>query len=320
MNSPVENILVLDSSQILQNLKARGNPSWTQYYAFYSSWFGGIVKDPGPWLMVPMDDHLVHRGDGVFEALKSRNRKVYLLEAHLQRLAASSAAIGIPLPHSIEDLSRIILKTLKVADQGDSLIRVFLSRGPGGFTTNPYDSLGAQFYVAITKLQPPSTEKYENGVKVGRSQIPVKEEWMARVKSCNYLPNVLMKKESVDRKLDFTVSFDEQGFLAESSTENIVIVDSAGVLTHPPLERILRGTTMIRVFELANQAGIKTAVRKISEKDVLSAQEVFMTGTTLDVLPVVEYEGKPIAHGKVGPIARQLKKLLEDDMKSGKDF
>ena len=320
MKQPTENIRILESHQILQNLNERANPFWSQYYALYSSWFGGIIKDPGPWLMVPMDDHLVHRGDGVFEALKSRNRKVYLLDAHLQRLAVSAASLGIALPNSLEKMEQIILQTLKAADQPETLIRVFLSRGPGGFTTNPYDSLGAQLYIVITRLQPPAVEKYERGVRTGRSQFPVKEGWMAQVKSCNYLLNVLMKKESVDRKLDFTVSFDADGFLAESSTENMIIVDAQGILAHPPLERILKGTTMMRVFELAAKAGIKTAVRKISEKDIFSAKEVLMTGTTLDVLPVAEYEGRAIADGKVGPLARQLKQLVEEDMTNGREF
>lgn len=318
---PMENeILILDSVQVLKNLQAKKNPFWNQYYAFYSSWQGGILKDPGPLLMVPMDDHMVHRGDGVFEALKARGRKVFLLDAHLQRLQISADRIGLGLPHTLGGLKQIILQTLKVADENEVLIRVFVSRGPGGFTANPYDSMGSQLYVVITKLSVPAVEKYEQGAQIGRSQIPVKEGWMAQVKSCNYLPNVLMKKESVDRKLDFTVAFDSHGFLAESATENLMIVDSLGVLTWPPLDKILRGTTMIRVSELAAQVGIKIATRKISEDEILSAKEVLLTGTTLDVLPVVSYEGRKIAGGKVGPIASQLKNLLEEDMKLGTEF
>ena len=311
---------VLDSQQVWQNLNSNKNPFWDQYYAFFSTWHGGIIKDPGALMLLPMDDHVVHRGDGVFEALKTRGRKIYLLEPHLDRLKASADKIGLPLPMSLKEIAQTIVQTLKVADQSETLVRVFLTRGPGGFTANPYDALASQLYVIVTKLSPPPFEKYINGIKIGKSLIPVKEGFMAQIKSCNYLPNVLMKKESVDRSLDFTVGFDAQGFLAESSTENIMIIDAEGALTHPQLDKILKGTTMTRCFELAKKAGLNTAVKPISEKDLLSAREVIMSGTTFDILPVVSYEAQPIGDGKVGSEAKKLLDLLEDDMKSGTPF
>src|SRR5690606_25817987 len=91
------------------------------------------------------------------------------------------------------------------------------------------------------------------GARVGKSQVPPKEPWLAKVKTCNYLPNVMMKKESVDRSLDFTVGVDAQGFLTEGSTENIVIVDQGNNLVRPELRQILKGTTMMRTFELAQE-------------------------------------------------------------------
>ncbi len=313
----MKNMTLLDSSQILKTLNEKQNPFWSQYHAFYSSWYDGVLKKPGPLLLLPFDDHMVHRGDGVFEALKSVDRRVFMMKPHLERLARSAQKISLPLRFSIEEMSEIILQTLKVADVEKTLIRVFLSRGPGGFTTNPYDSAQSQFYVVITDLKPLPAEKYSNGVSIGKSAIPVKESWMAQVKSCNYLPNVMMKKESVDRGLDFTVGFDQEGFLAESSTENIVIVDRNGILTHPPLDGILKGTTMTRCFELAKTLNIPTEIRKIAEQDILQAQEVLMVGTTLDALPVTQYEGQKINQGKVGEIAKMLKSELEKDMKSG---
>jgi 4-amino-4-deoxychorismate lyase len=313
------NIPLLDSQKILENLKSKRNPFWAQYHAYYSTWLGGITKDPA-LMLLPMDDHIVHRGDGVFEAIKTVERHLFLIDEHLARLAKSAASIGLKLPFEISEIRDIVLQTLKVADQPTVLIRLFVSRGPGGYTTNPYDSVASQLYITITDLRTPKAELYENGVKVGRSQIPVKESWMATVKSCNYLPNVMMKKESVDRGLDFTVGFDGQGFLAESSTENIAIVDQNGMLVHPNFDNILRGTTMVRVFELARAAGIKTDQRNLTESELLSAQEVMMIGTTLDVLPVTSFEGKPVGGGAVGPMSRHLRQLLIPEFSRGPRF
>ena len=319
MSDQLKTIPELDSQEILNRLRAKQNPFWPQYHAFFSTWLGGITKDPA-LMMLPMDDHMVHRGDGVFEAMKSVNRKVFLMQPHLSRLEASAARIGIPLPFSIERIQEIIRETLQASGQDNALIRLFVSRGPGGFTTNPYDSVGSQLYIAITDLRAPKPESYKFGVKIGRSHVPVKDPWMAQVKSCNYLPNVMMKKESLDRKLDFTIGIDSKGFIAESSTENIAIVDEKGVLTHPQFDNILKGTTMVRTFELAQKAGLPTAVRNFSEEEIKRAREVLMIGTTLDVLPVTEYEGQKIGSGEVGPFARQLFELVHQDFKSGVSY
>ncbi len=320
MTSATLKIPVLSPDQALKKMQAHHSKAWPTYYSFYSSWFGGIIKDPGPFLVLPLDDHMVHRGDGVFEALKAVDRKIYLLEAHLKRLKSSAEKIGIVFPHSAEYLEKIVIETLQVANQASCLVRIFLSRGPGSFTANPYDSTESQLYVVVTQLNPPAPEKYQSGVKIGRSLIAVKEGLMPQIKSCNYLPNVLMKKESVDRKLDFTVSFDSDNHVAESATENLVIVDAQGILTHPLFAKILMGTTMIRAFELASKAGTKTAIRAISEKDILSAREVLMMGTTLDILPVTSYESHRISDGKVGPVANSLNALLKIDRQHGRSF
>lgn len=307
---------ILDEKQVFANLNSQKNPFFSQYFAFYSSWFGGVIKNPS-MMLLPIDDHMVHRGDGVFEAMKAINGAVYLLEEHMQRLMTSASKIGITPQFSEKEMKEIILKTLHVAAQKNALIRVYLSRGPGNFSPNPYDSVGSQFYVVITELKSPSHEKYQNGVKIGRSLIPVKDSWMATVKSCNYLPNVMMKKESVDRKLDFVIGFDENGFVSEGPTENLVIVDKNGIIVHPELEFILKGTTMTRACELARENKMHAEIRSISFEDLKNAKEVMMMGTTLDVLPVVEFEGQKIADGKVGPIAQKLNELIHKDMTSG---
>ena len=313
-------IAIMSSVEAQQKFLEKKHPAQAAYAAMYSSWLGGIVKDP-TLMLVPVDDHLVHRGDGVFEALKCMHKRIYLLDEHLDRLQSSAQKIALALPMSRADLKEIILETVRASGLSEAVLRLYLSRGPGTFSPNPYDSVGSQIYLIVTALKALPEEKYQNGVRVGRSQVPPKEKWLAQIKTCNYLPNVMMKKESVDRKLDFTVGFDESGHLTESSTENMILVTSEGVLVHPKLDQILSGTTMNRVFALAQplvgQEIRKIEVRPLSEEEILSAREVMMAGTTLDILPVTEYENKKIADGKVGPVAKKLLNLLREDIRSG---
>lgn len=314
-------VVVLSPEQIQKKLLERSYAAQKSYLAMYSTWWGGIVKEPG-LMVIPIDDHQVHRGDAVFEAIKVIDGKAFLFNEHLERLQASASQLGLALPMSLEEMRGIISETVKAAGVREAILRLFVSRGPGGFTTNPYDSVGAQFYLVVTHFAPVANEKYLSGVKVGRSHVAPKEPWFARIKSCNYLPNVMMKKESVDRKLDFTIGIDPQGFLTEGSTENIVLVDKNDILVRPKLHQILKGTTMMRTFELAEeliQEGLLSAIseRDLSEQDVMQAKEVMMIGTTLDVLPVTEYEGQKIGQGTQGPVAARLLQLLREDIKKG---
>jgi branched-chain amino acid aminotransferase len=291
----------------------------------YSSLYQGLVDD-SRWMMLPIDDHMVHRGDGVFEAIKVTNGNAYLFNEHMARLETSAQKLGIPLYQSLEAMKMLVAQTvayaLQKSKQNQALLRIFLSRGPGSFSTNPYETTGSQFYVIATKLIPVSEEKYQKGVTVRRSQIPVKPSWLATVKSCNYLPNVMLKKEALDFKVDFTVAYDPNSFLAESSTENMVIVSKDGHLLKPKGDFILRGCTMTRVFELATKLlGVEKTLkgidsRDISEVEVREAREIMMLGTTLDVLPVTQYENKPVGDGKPGPIAQSLLKMLLKDQRS----
>ncbi len=305
---------ILTESQLVKRISS--SDLRRPYFAMYSSLWGGIVTDP-KWMLLPIDDHMVHRGDGVFEAIKFVGGRPYLLEAHLERLLSSAERIGMKPFGDLSQLKVIVEATVAASQRSDGLLRIFMSRGPGSFSVSPYDTEGTQFFVIVTALTPPSAEKYIEGVSVGRSSIGVKDSWMAQVKSCNYLPNVMMKKEAVDRGFDFVVAFDQQGFVAESATENIIFVSKEGYLVKPKLDQILRGTTMTRVFELAQQLfqqGLLKGVesRNADFEELTKAKEIMMLGTTLDVLPVVRLEGHRIGQG-VGPVAKELLRLLRQD-------
>ncbi|PIU32795.1 MAG: peptidase, partial [Syntrophobacteraceae bacterium CG07_land_8_20_14_0_80_61_8] len=168
----------------------------------------------------------------------------------------------------------------------------------------------------------PPAERYLKGATLATSRIPVKKSYFANVKSCNYLPNVMMHKEALDSGVDFTVSVDEQGHLAEGSTANIALVTTERVLLTPRFERILQGTTVSRVLELAETLVAEGELAKLAQADITPQQayqaaEILMCGTTLDTMPVVTYDGHAIGDGQPGPICRRLRDLLREDQQHG---
>lgn len=286
--------------------------------AFYSSVVDGIVTDPA-MMVVPVDDHLVHRGDGVFESLKCIDGVVYNLNAHLDRLEHSRRGINLECPWTREEIMELMAATLRESGRPCSLVRLLLSRGGGTMGVDPYACDRPELYIAVYDL-PVSWLREDRGTaSAGLSRIPIKTAFFATIKSCNYLPNVLMKKEAVDRGLDYVISLDEHGKLGESATENFAIVTPDRRLISPPPERVLAGTTLQRVIALAQELVDRGLLQfagyaQVAPGDVEQASEMFMIGTTRDVLPVTQWEGRPIGDGCSGTVYRELLRLLREDM------
>ncbi|MFH0909649.1 MAG: aminotransferase class IV [bacterium] len=312
------NIRHLTRSQFFDALPAPN----AEYLAMYSSACDGIVTDPS-LMVVPADDHLVHRGDGVFETIKCIDGLIYCLTAHLDRLVFSAGNVGLVSPWSHDELADVIVQTIRAGGKRDCLVRILLSRGPGSLGVNPYDCPKPGLYVVVHKLKPSFMETHPGGARVITSKIPVKPGFFANIKSCNYLPNVLMKKEAADTGVDFSVSFDEKGFLGEGATENAGIVTRDGNLLVPTTDRILSGTTMFRAIDLARflvDKGLLKSVGSsaISRDMIVSAAEVLIFGTTPDVTAVVEFDGKPIGSGRPGPVSLELNRLIINDIRTNK--
>lgn len=289
-------------------------------FAMYSSWFDGIAIDPA-LMVIPADDHIVHRGDGVFDALKCVNGHLYRMDAHLKRLASSAAAIRLSLPMPMNRVAQLLVETVRAGGATDCLARVFISRGPGSFTAKPWDCPAPHLYIVATSLPPPFMETHPSGAKLHLCGIPAKHPFFAVIKSCNYLQNALMEQEARDAGADFGVGVDSNGFLTEGATENIGVVTPDGRLAFPKLDSILMGTTMIRVGELAaeliRKGALKSVVFEDLHKDVLAeASEVLICGTTIDVAPVAEIDGRKVKDGRPGPVWRELYALLKDDIRN----
>ena len=313
----------LSPQDVFDDLQWMRKEHQREYLAMYSSWFGGVLRDP-PFMLLPMDDHLVHRGDGVFEAVKLVPGGIYLLERHLDRLQRSADMISLPWPVNRKELKNIILETVRAAETDWGCVRLFISRGPGDFSPSPGGSIGSQLYIVVTTLSSPSSTAMEQGCSLYTSNLPVKPGPLAKVKSCSYLSSVLMVQEAMDRGVDFTISRDEEGRLGEGATDSFGIITQQEEFVVPSSPHLLDGTSVARAMELAQgfvpDGGLRAVEeRRLYAEDFMAAKEILVFATTLDVLPVVEFDGQRIGDGQPGPWSRCFFELLQRDMEPGSE-
>lgn len=318
------NLKTVTKENVFQSMAREKKPWQGDYLAMYSSQWQGMVTDPD-LMTVPIDDHLVHRGDGVFDVMRCVEGSIYQMEAHLSRLEKSAKAISLSLPPDYGQIREIIKTLILAGGEKNCIIRVILSRGPGGFSTNPFESPSSQIYINVIRYRRPSKTFYRKGVSLVTSRIPIKKSFFATIKSCNYLPNVLMKMEAINAGSQYAIGLDEESFLAEGSTENISVLSSDGILRLPGFEKTLAGITAKRLFELAEtliQEEKLQSVRfdRIPLEEAYHASEILLTGTSINILPVARFDGKPVGQGRPGPLYQSLSRLLDRDMRENRDL
>lgn len=314
--------------RILSREEVFSKPTWRfsvevpSYFAMYSSLFGGIVKDPA-LMVIPVDDHMVHRGDGVFEAMKCVRGAIYNLDAHLLRLQESAKLASIAFPFEIEVIKRIILETVAAGGQEDCIVRVYVSRGLGGGLTCHPASCRSQLYVIACGEKGAPERFYTDGASAIISSITAKPGIFSRVKSCNYLPNALAHLEAYRRGADFAIILAADGYVSEGATESLAFVDKQRRFLYPRFDYSLKGTTLLRAVEACQEMvreGVLTAVlcKDISVSEVFNSEEVLVFGTRpgvgTDVIPVIKVEDRVIGSGKPGLIYTMLRNFFIKDV------
>ena len=311
---------VLAADEVLTALRALRERQPVKFSAFYSSQLGGIVTDPA-LMVLPFDDHMVHRGHGIFDTAGLVGGRIYDLEAHLDRFLGSAEKSRLTLAGSRAEMRDIIIRTTAASGVRDGAIRYWLSSGPGNLDLTPAAGATPGFFVIVFGGLAYPQRWYSEGLKVMTTTYPIKPPLYAITKATNYLPNVLMQMEAKEAGLDNGVFIDDEGFVGESSNMNVAFVTADGVLRHPRFVRVLAGCTSLRLLELAPQlqgSGLLTGVEvcDIPVADARAAREMLLLGSSIKVAPIVEWDGRPIGTGAPGPVAHALLDLLENDMRT----
>ena len=321
MSAPSTSLQVLTGTDVLTRLHALRERQPVTYSAFYSSQLGGIVTDPA-LMVIPFDDHMVHRGHGIFDTAGLVAGKIYDLEAHLDRFQRSAERSKLALPGTRDEMREIIVRTAAASGRRDGAIRYWLSSGPGSLELSPAPGAAPGFFVMIFPGLSYPERWYTEGLRVMTTTYPIKPPLYAITKATNYLPNVLMQMEAKERGLDNGVFIDEAGFVGESSNMNVAFVTGGGSLVHPKFDHILSGCTAVRMLELARGLVARGVLKGVEVVDIpvaeaRAATEMLLIGSSVRVAPIVAWDGQPIGDGRPGPIAKALLEVVDQDMRTG---
>lgn len=252
-------------------------------------------------------DHGLLYGDGVFEGIRIYGGKVFKHKEHIDRLYDCARAINLDIPMSKEELTRAVEDTVKVNEKVEGYIRLVVTRGVG---TLGLDPRGCKPNIIIIvdniALYPP--ELYDTGMEIITASTMRNHPAALnpRIKSLNYLNNILAKMEAIRADCLEALMLNHKGEVAECTGDNVFIVKNGLMRTTSPDSGILEGVTRGVVMDLAKQAGIPCKEAVLTRYDIYSADELFLTGTACELMPVVKIDGRMIGNGKPGPVFRQL--------------
>ncbi len=253
-------------------------------------------------------DHGLLYGDGIFEGMRIYGGKVFRLREHLLRLWESAAAISLPIPLDLDHLTADVNEAVRKNGLEEGYIRLIVTRGAGALGLDPFRCSNPQVIIIVDKITLYPAELYENGLElVTASTIRNHPAALSpRIKSLNYLNNVLAKMEGLKAGCKEALMLNHQGMVAECTGDNVFIVKANKLITPPKEAGILEGITRNAVLELAKKAGIETAEEPLTRHDLYVADECFLTGSAAEVIPVVILDGRSIGDGTPGPITKQL--------------
>ena len=254
-------------------------------------------------------DHGLLYGDGVFEGIRVYGGKVFRLAAHVQRLYESALSIMLEIPLTQEQMAQAIKDTVAVNNKHDGYIRALVTRGAGYLGLDPRKASNPQVIIIVDDISLYPPELYEKGMElVTVSTIRNHPNALnPRVKSLNYLNNIMAQIEAVKAGCVEALMLNHKGEVAECTGDNIFLVKS-GELRTPPMDAgILGGITRDAVIALARANGIAVHEVALTRHDVYTADECFLTGTAAEVVPVVKCDNRVIGTGKPGSITRQLR-------------
>jgi len=257
---------------------------------------------------VSVFDHGFLYGDGVFEGIRAYHGKVFKLDAHIVRLYESAKAIGLTIPVTPEEMSGIVIESCRRNGIANGYIRLVVSRGVGDLGLNPYLCPKASVICIAATIQLYPAALYESGLDIVTVATPRNhpEALNPRIKSLNYLNNIMAKMEAIRAGVQEAIMLNLQGYVAECTGDNIFIFRNGRLSTPPATEGALEGITRNAVIDLARKQGLEVREERMSRFDIYTADEMFLTGTGAELIPVVKVDGRVIGQGGVGPVFKGL--------------
>ncbi|MDP1852763.1 MAG: branched-chain-amino-acid transaminase [Candidatus Omnitrophota bacterium] len=257
---------------------------------------------------VSVFDHGLLYGDGVFEGIRSYNCLIFRLKDHIDRLYRSAHAILLDMPLPKEKLVGAIVKTLKANKLKEAYIRVVVTRGEGDLGLDPRRCRQATLFIITDSIALYPAELYKKGLDIVTvpTRRNINEALSPQIKSLNYLNNIMAKIEAINFKVEEALMLTNEGYLCECTGDNIFLVKESMLLTPATSMGILAGITREVVLGIARKRNILVSEDMLTRYDLFNANEVFLTGTAAEIIPVVKIDGRVIGNGKPGNITLSL--------------
>lgn len=253
-------------------------------------------------------DHGYLYGDGIFEGIRAYNGRVFKLNEHIKRLYQSAKTIMLDIGIEPGKMQEVILKTIRENSLRDAYIRVVVSRGVGDLGLDPRKCKEPSIVVIASEISLYDQQLYENGLKV--MTVPTRrngaEMVNPRIKSLNYLNNIMARIEANLRNMPEAIMLNNDGFVAECTGDNIFIIEENLLITPPRYAGILKGIKREAVIEIGENLGLELREELFTRHDLYNAEECFLTGTAAEVIPVVEVDGRVIGDGKPGNYTKEI--------------
>ena len=259
---------------------------------------------------VSVFDHGLLYGDGVFEGIRSYNGLVFKLSEHLDRLFESARTLMLEVPLTKAQLEKAVLSTLKANRLKDAYIRLVVTRGPGDLGLDPRKCKHATLFIITDRIALYPRDFYEKGLTI--ATVPTvrnhPEALNPQIKSLNYLNNILAKIEATNAGVNEAILLNAQGYVTECTGENIFYVKGKKLVTPPPYVGILKGITRDTVIRLGRERGLDVREQVFTRHELYTADEVFLTGTAAEIVPVVKIDNRVVGNGKPGRVTLTLTK------------
>jgi branched-chain amino acid aminotransferase len=259
-------------------------------------------------------DHGLLYGDGVFEGIRAYNNRVFRLQEHIDRLYDSSHAIMLSIALSKKEMQDAILNLLRKNKITDGYIRVVVTRGKGDLGLDPANCSKSSIIIITDKLKLYPEDFYKNGLSIITSSVrrTSPDALNARVKSLNYLNNIMAKMEAKQNKVLEAVMLNQGGYVAECTGDNIFIFKDEKLITPPVSVGVLKGVTRDVVIELAKTMNIEVREELFTQYELYTAKECFLTGSGAEIIPVVKIDQRAIGEGVPGKVTLELTKKFKE--------